>query len=1425
MLSRSTSLPKIDLKLAVVPDPLVTSPSTPLVEAIAQMSRLRGTCPSSLRPQENIVENETEYKERQGDYLGDRLPQLHSDVRSSCVVVVDNHTVVGIVTERDIVRLSAAQTISSDITVGEVMMSPVITQHGEELTDLFFTVALLNQHHIRHLPIINDQEQLVGLVTHESLRHLCGSIDLLHLRTAGEVMTRQVVCASPRESLLAIAQTMGTHNVSCVMLAKQQESFKEPHKQIPVGLITERDLVQFQALGLAWDNHCAEDVMRTPVVSISPDDALGTVQDTMDQRRIQQVAVVGACGELLGIVTQSSLLQALNPLELYRLAAALEKQAAALEKRVTQLEQEKQQPAEPQQAETHQKLQQELRERHLAEVSLRESEQRYATLAAAVPVGIFRSDTQGQCTYVNDRWCQITELKPQQACGEQWQQVIHPEDHDRVLEDWFTAALAGQPLQLEFRYLTASGRTTWVYWQSVPEHNETGTVIGFVGTITDISDRKQAETALQNLITGTAATTGQDFFPALVTHMAATLNVSYAVVTALEDNNRLQTLAFWGNGQLQPPFSYPAPKTPCERTLEEGRFFCSRLLAEQFPQGPDGELDLVGMEAQSYLGVALHDSHGEKIGNLCVLDTNPIVDPERAEQLLTVFAARASAELERQRASTLLQGLNQELEAKVADRTATLREREEFLQTVLDTFPLSVFWKDRDCVIRGCNQEFIRVLGVKSSDDILGKSTLDLSMTPEEAAAYQADDLQIMASGQAELGVEESLTRPDGEVRWLETNKLPLRDGDGNVVGIVGTFQDITVRKEAELKLRAQAEQERLLSGITQRVRSSLNLSEILDVTVAELHHALGCDRVLVCRAFDHGEGSAIAESISPGSTTLISQVFPKDIFAPPTHRAYEEGQVFVLNDVHEEAHRLRPELQKFLKHIQVQGTVVVPVVQHQRLWGLLIAHQCYQPRQWKLREIKLLQQTADHIAIAIQQVHLFQQLQGELKERQQAQKQLTERNQQLAISNEQLARATRLKDEFLANMSHELRTPLNAILGMAEALQDEVLGAISPQQMKALNTIEGSGVHLLELINDILDVAKIEAGQIELHCDPTPIAPLCRSSFTFIRQQAKKKRIQVHLWIPSYLPYLMVDERRIRQVLINLLNNAVKFTPEGGTINLTVTRRFTPNIDTSTISHGTDRVGPPPTPLPPTQPGSHTEERINIDDNDAFLHIAIADTGIGISPDNITRLFQSFVQIDSALNRQYNGTGLGLALVKRIVELHGGQVGVLSEEGKGSCFMISLPCVITHPDIQAAAHATADLQDVQNDGDLNAASPIILLAEDNEANISTISSYLKAKGYQMVIARDGEEAIASALSHTPDLILMDIQMPGTDGLAAIETIREHTHLQHTPIVALTALAMEGDRNRCLKAGATEYLPKPVKLKQLVTVTQNLLKA
>jgi PAS domain S-box-containing protein len=247
---------------------------------------------------------------------------------------------------------------------------------------------------------------------------------------------------------------------------------------------------------------------------------------------------------------------------------------------------------------------------------------------------------------------------------------------------------------------------------------------------------------------------------------------------------------------------------------------------------------------------------------------------------------------------------------------------------------------------------------------------------------------------------------------------------------------------------------------------------------------------------------------------------------------------------------------------------------------------------------------------------------------------------EKLQQTYEKLLHATRLKDEFLASMSHELRTPLNAILGTTEILQEEIYGSINEQQAKALQTVESSSMHLLDLINDVLDVAKIEAGQMKLALTATSIPSLCAASIEFISKQALKKNIQIQTILPQQIPQIYLDERRIKQALINLLNNAVKFTLVGGQVTLEVIYP----VPTSNLDH-------------------------------TYLRLAVRDTGIGISPESISQLFQHFVQIDSALNRKYEGTGLGLALVKQIVELHGGEVGVTSEVGVGSCFFIDLPC------------------------------------------------------------------------------------------------------------------------------------------------------
>ncbi|MBD2459517.1 GAF domain-containing protein [Oscillatoria sp. FACHB-1407] len=615
---------------------------------------------------------------------------------------------------------------------------------------------------------------------------------------------------------------------------------------------------------------------------------------------------------------------------------------------------------------------------------------------------------------------------------------------------------------------------------------------------------------------------------------------------------------------------------------------------------------------------------------------------------------------------------------------------------------------------------------------------------------------------------------------------------------------ELMVRQRAEAEIALQLRRQQALGAIVQRIRESLDLNEILATVVRQVKDVMQGDRVIIFRLFPDGCSQIVEEAVSDGLVPLKNRHWDNETWSQDILDCYWQGIPRIVPDVMNDIWTNC--LIDYSTEGQIQSKIVAPILQDIRsgenhrwvapwetnkLWGILVVHACREKRVWHDSEAQLLQHIANQLAVAIQQAGLFEQLQQELTERQQAQQQLTERNQQLAVSNEELARATRLKDEFLANMSHELRTPLNAILGMTEGLQESVFGDVNPQQAQALETLERSASHLLELINDILDVAKIESGQLELDCFPTAIAPLCKSSLAFIKQQALKKHIHLEIKLAPNLPELLIDERRIRQVLINLLTNAVKFTPEKGRIILEANY----------------------------QPGSMAADDANSFSQN-LLHIAVTDTGIGIAPNHLNKLFQPFVQIDSALNRKYEGTGLGLALVKRLVELHGGRVSVTSEVGSGSCFAITLPCEVstTFPKSEIQPGTTVESSQINQPK-----SSLILLAEDNEGNINSISSYLKAKDYRVLLAKNGQEAIAVAQSENPDLILMDIQMPGIDGLEAMRQIRCHPNSANIPIIALTALAMKNDRDRCLDAGANDYLTKPVKLKHLTTVIQTLL--
>ncbi len=394
------------------------------------------------------------------------------------------------------------------------------------------------------------------------------------------------------------------------------------------------------------------------------------------------------------------------------------------------------------------------------------------------------------------------------------------------------------------------------------------------------------------------------------------------------------------------------------------------------------------------------------------------------------------------------------------------------------------------------------------------------------------------------------------------------------------------------------------------------------------------------------------------------------------------------------------------------------------------------------------------------------------------------ERTAEISRTNAELMKALQTKDEFLANMSHELRTPLTAILGISEILDMGLRGKLNPEQGKSIRIIQESGEHLLAMINDILDFSKIEAGKLEIESGSVVVDDICQAGLALIKGLAHHKDLTLTYNLADPQLMLWADARRLKQIIVNLLSNAVKFTPAGGRVSLDV----------------------------------------DLERDKGQVKFVVQDNGIGISQEDMGKLFQPFTQLDSRLSRQYEGSGLGLALVRRLVALHHGEVFVESAgvSGEGSRFTVLLPWQENVGAISMTAEETSRPASpgLTKTGALRERKVnqeyVVLLAEDNPTNFVTISEYLQIFGYQIIHAWDGKEAVEIAGEKLPDIILMDIQMPVMDGLEAIRRLRQDTRFNQTPIFALTGLVMPGDRERCFEAGANEYLTKPVKMRELL---------
>jgi len=396
---------------------------------------------------------------------------------------------------------------------------------------------------------------------------------------------------------------------------------------------------------------------------------------------------------------------------------------------------------------------------------------------------------------------------------------------------------------------------------------------------------------------------------------------------------------------------------------------------------------------------------------------------------------------------------------------------------------------------------------------------------------------------------------------------------------------------------------------------------------------------------------------------------------------------------------------------------------------------------------------------------------------------------QTLQQKNVELQDASRMKSEFLANMSHELRTPLNAIMGFSEVLRDGLVGALTDQQRGFIGDIFSSGKHLLALINDILDLSKVEAGKMTLDLEPVQVSSLFVNSMSIVREKAASRRVRLRVVAAEALGTINADARMVKQIVYNLLTNGVKFAAEGSEVTLQASR--VPRADVGVLSSA--------------WPG----RSFALADNEftEFLKFSVTDSGIGISPDELTRLFKPFSQVDSGLSRKFEGTGLGLAMVKLLAELHGGTVALETAVGEGSCFTVWLP-LRGAPD-SAPTEARVALGPVPEASD---GTPTALIVEDDLKSAELIRVQLEAEGFKVLHAVSAEDALVLATQQPLSLITLDILLPEIDGWEFLGQLQSVPSLMHIPVVIISIVA---DRNKGFALGAAAVLQKPISRKDL----------
>jgi signal transduction histidine kinase/DNA-binding response OmpR family regulator len=560
-------------------------------------------------------------------------------------------------------------------------------------------------------------------------------------------------------------------------------------------------------------------------------------------------------------------------------------------------------------------------------------------------------------------------------------------------------------------------------------------------------------------------------------------------------------------------------------------------------------------------------------------------------------------------------------------------------------------------------------------------------------------------------------------------------------------FQELQARTR---ELTRSVEELRALGDISQALSSTLDLQTVLTTIVtraAELSGSYGGT------VYEFDEAT---QTFRVSATHRIAPEHLEALLAAPLRlgqgavgRAAATRKPVQVADIRDEQQPVAPQTRHILVRLGFRSLLAVPLLREQRLLGGLVVWR-HELGHFPDETVTLFQTFATQSALAIQNARLFQEI--------------GEKSKQLEVAN-------RHKSEFLANMSHELRTPLNAIIGYSEMLQEEAADLGTEGFVPDLKKINAAGRHLLELINAVLDLSKIEAGKMELYLERFDLPDVLTDIAAVIQPLAEKNGNRLEVRYEPSVGSMRADLTKLRQALFNLLSNACKFT-DHGTVTLAVTREVTEGGD--------------------------------------WVRFDVSDTGIGMTAEQLSRLFQEFSQADATTTRRYGGTGLGLALSRRLCRMMGGDVTVASEPGRGSTFTIRLPATVVEPRGEPVAPAEAAPE--PPDG-----ASAVLVIDDDAAVRELMQRFLAREGFRVVTATGGEEGLRLARELAPDAITLDVMMPGMDGWAVLSALKSDPEVADIPVIMLT---MVDDRNLGYALGAADYLTKPVDRERLVAVLQ-----